>query len=97
MTRPDEPLAEALAAAGYDDPIPAVGQVWHHRTVDYLPAGQRRLVRITSIGNTVSGWQCRVRAWIDPVEPEDPDRWGLLYLDTLVREYALVSWPERGE
>jgi hypothetical protein len=87
-------IAGALVAAGYDPP-PAVGQVWQDLTASYLPSPQRRLVRVTGIGNTVSGWQCRVLAWVeDPDATTAPERrGGVLYVATLLDDYQCVSCP----
>ncbi|MER7280535.1 hypothetical protein ABT369_39460 [Dactylosporangium sp. NPDC000244] len=54
-----EKIAVALVAAGFDPP-PYVGEDWIDRAVTWLPEGHQQIVRITSLGNTVSGWQARV-------------------------------------
>lgn len=88
-----ELIAEALKADGYDPP-PAVGQDWHDPPATWLPKGHRSIVRITSIGKTVSGWQCRVvRRQVDADGKTVPsgDGAGVIYLDTLVRDYRPVT------
>ncbi|WP_344613447.1 hypothetical protein [Dactylosporangium salmoneum] len=55
-----EKIAAALTAAGFDPP-PYVGEDWIDRSVTWLPDGHQHIVRITSLGNTVSGWQARVQ------------------------------------
>ncbi|MCW2897890.1 MAG: hypothetical protein JWO67_155 [Streptosporangiaceae bacterium] len=89
-------IAEAIAAAGFN-PVPAVDQVWHHRTVDYLPEGQRRLVRITGLYKVEAGWSATVQAWIDgapcPADHEMGD--GVIFLKTLVAEYTLIEAATR--
>lgn len=86
-------LAAALVADGYDPP-PAPGQVWQDNHASYLPEGHRRLVRLTSIALTVSGWKCQVTSWTVDADGEVP--WpgvldGTLYLDNLVCDYRLVE------
>lgn len=86
-------IAAALLADGFDPP-PAVGEVWEHPHCGFLPDGQRRCVRITSIGKTVSGWQCRVEAWHETTTGEvtwRSDLGGVLYVKTLVAEYKLME------
>ncbi len=88
-------LNAALIADGYDPP-PYVGQDWHDPAVTWLPNGHRSIVRITSIGNTVSGWQARViRRQVDADGQTVPsgDGAGVVYLRTLVRDYT----PERTD
>lgn len=54
-----EQIATALTAAGFDPP-PYVGDDWIDRGVTWLPDGHQSIVRITALGNTVTGWQARV-------------------------------------
>jgi hypothetical protein len=86
-------LAAALIGDGFD-PRPAVGQDWQDQAVTWLPDGHRSIVRITSIGPTVSGWQARVvrrQAAADGRTVPSGDGAGVLYLETLIRHYRLVQ------
>lgn len=53
-------IADALVAAGFDPP-PYVGEDWIDRGATWLPDGHQSIVRITALGNTVTGWQARVQ------------------------------------
>lgn len=77
-----EQIAAALTAAGFDPP-PYVGEDWIDRGVTWLPEGHLSIVQITSLGNTVTGWQARVtRRQVDAagntVESGDGD--GIIYV-----------------
>ncbi|GAA4439103.1 hypothetical protein [Phytohabitans houttuyneae] len=88
-------LRRALAAAGFD-PLPMPGTVWQDmHAVSWLPGGHRRLVKVTSVGNTVTGWQVRVTANND-VPPNAHPNWpggaaGLIYVKHLLADYQLVE------
>lgn len=87
-------IRTALEAAGYTPP-PMPGTVWHDTAVTWLPDGHRRLVKVTSVGNTVSGWQVRVRADND-VPPGGEPNWsegvaGRIYVKHLLADYQLVE------
>jgi hypothetical protein len=58
--RDAELIADALKTAGFDPP-PYVGEDWIDRGLTSLPDGHRSIVRITALGNTVTGWQARVQ------------------------------------
>jgi hypothetical protein len=82
-------IAEALEADGHD-PNTTIGSIWEdQKAARYLPDNHVRLVKVTSIGNTVSGWQARVRAY-HGLEPAD---WleandGVIHVKTLEAEYV---------
>lgn len=85
-------VREALIRDGYSPP-PAVDQQWEDLAVTWLPEGHRSVVTITSIGKTISGWQCRVRR--DEVDGAgqtvgEPGC-GIVYLDHLIQGYRLVD------
>lgn len=52
-------IAAALAAAGFNPP-PYIGEEWIDRGATWLPEGHLSIVTITSLGNTLSGWQASV-------------------------------------
>lgn len=93
-----ERLAAALVAAGYDPP-PYVGEDWIDRGATWLPDGHLQIVRITAIGNTISGWQARVRRREVDAGGNVVDSGcgsGVIYLDHLVgRRFADVFHYER--
>jgi hypothetical protein len=84
-------LTEGLRADGFTDPLPMPGTVWLDTQADYLPPGQRRIVRLTSTAKTVTGWQVRLVAYV--VDEEDqvvsgPND-GILYANRLLAWYRL--------
>lgn len=85
-------LEAALRSDGFTDPVPAVGQTWE-LPLEYLPPGARHLARITSIGKTVSGWQCRVLAWRRDGRGDREQHEGILHVRRLVDEYVPVWCP----
>lgn len=40
--------------------LPRVKQRWLDERIDYLANGHRHVLTITSVGKTVTGWQCRL-------------------------------------
>jgi hypothetical protein len=88
-----ERIAAGLRAAGFDPP-PYVGQEWVDQQETWLPEGHRSIVTITSLGNTVSGWQARVvRRQVDADGTVWPsgDGAGVVYVDHLVKQYEAVG------
>lgn len=86
-------IADALRRDGFDPP-PHAGQVWRDITATWPPAGTSRLVRIASIGKTVTGWQCRVESTVadaNGVVLEGPNE-GILPLTVLIEGYELVGF-----
>lgn len=93
MTTDTASLAAALVADGFNPP-PAIEQLWEDIHAAWLPEGHRRLVRLTSIALTVSGWQCQVTSWTVDEDGEVPwpgELYGVMYLDALVAGYRLVE------
>jgi hypothetical protein len=78
----------------HEKTLVAEGQEWEDATVTWLPDGHRSVVTITSVGKTVSGWQCRViRRQIDANGLTVPsgDGAGVIFLDRLLRDFRLVQ------
>lgn len=91
-----DPLDKALVDAGYHaDALPLPGTVWEDRNVSWLPAGHRRLVKVTSAGPTINGWQVRVVADNDVPPGAEPvftgEHRGLIFADHLIAWYRLVG------
>lgn len=91
-------IAKALTAAGFDPP-PYVGEDWIDRGVTWLPDGHLSIVRITALGNTVTGWQARVqRRRVDAAGNvvESGDDAGIIYVAHLFgRQHPEVFHYER--
>lgn len=84
-------LAAALLADGYGEPlVPMPGTSWVDKDASWLPEGQRRVVWLTSVGKTVTGWQVRLNSFLLDADGKTVDgpREGLIYLDYLLDNYA---------
>lgn len=98
---PDQ-LAAVLVAAGFDPP-PYVGDVWVDEYGPSFPGAVSASSTITSIGNTVTGWQARVeRREVDANGVVVYTGRGIIYLDHLVNQgsafryrRACASWESR--
>ena len=91
--RRDERIAAALKADGYDVPSMRNSQ-WVDPAVTWLPEGHRSVVTVTAISKTINGWQCRVvrrQVNADGVTVPSGDGKGFVYLDTLMRDYQMVT------
>lgn len=91
-------LKAALVKAGYPlDSLPMPGTVWHDTDVRWLPGGHRRLVKVTRVGPTISGWQVRVVADNNVPPGAEPaftgECKGRIYVDHLLANYRLVDVP----
>ncbi len=95
MATETDAISAALAADDYP-PTVALDSVWEDvKARRFMPDGHVRLVKLTKLGKTVSGWQATVRAY-HGTPPADwlEANYGVIYLDTLVAEYE--ARPEVG-
>lgn len=82
-------LAAALEAAGHK-PAPWIGQQWEDPNVTWLGVGHKSVVTITSLGNTVSGWQACVmrRHYNQHGEQTWIGQTGVLHVKRLLAEFT---------